>query len=60
METFIYIESYYIRVRRRSALGYQSPEDFERAYYQTTEAKENIGETPGKDTITKQHSCPLK
>jgi transposase InsO family protein len=33
-ETFAYIESYYNRVRRYSALGYLSPEDFERAYYQ--------------------------
>ena len=33
-ETFAYIEGYYNRVRRHSALGYLSPEDFERAYYQ--------------------------
>jgi hypothetical protein len=60
METFIYIEGYYNRAPRRSALGYQSPEDFERAYYQRTEARENFGERPGKDTIAKQHSCPPK
>jgi len=60
METFIYIESYYNRMRQRSALGYQSPEDCERAYYQRTEARENIGRRPGKDTTAKQHSCPLK
>src|SRR5262245_53498786 len=34
LETFAYIEGYYNRVRRHSALGYLSPEDFERAYYQ--------------------------
>ena len=33
LETFNYIEGYYNRVRRHSALGYQSPEDFEREYY---------------------------
>jgi putative transposase len=33
-ETFAYIEGYYNRVRRHSALGYLSPGDFERAYYQ--------------------------
>lgn len=29
-ETFGYIEGYYNRVRRHSALGYKSPEEFER------------------------------
>ena len=33
-ETFTYIESYYNRIRRHSALGYRSPEEFERDYYQ--------------------------
>ncbi len=60
METFIYIESYYNWAPRRSALGYQSPEDFERTYYRRTGASENFGQRPGKDMIAKQHSCPLK
>jgi putative transposase len=60
METFVYIESYYNRVRRHSALGYQSPEDFEGVYYQRTEAKENFGQRPGKGMLGKQHSCPGK
>jgi hypothetical protein len=60
MEAFTYIESYYNRVRRRSALGYQSPVDFERAYYQRAEARENFGYKPGKGTIAKQHYCLLK
>lgn len=34
METFEYIERYYNPVRRHSALGYVSPEQFEQAYYQ--------------------------
>ena len=33
-ETFAYIEGYYNRVRRHSALGYRSPEEFERDYIQ--------------------------
>jgi len=35
-ETFAYIEGYYNRVRRHSALGYLSPEEFERAHLQRT------------------------
>lgn len=31
-ETFSYIEGYYNRVRRHSALGYKSPEEFEREF----------------------------
>lgn len=53
METLIYTESYYNRALRRSDLGYQSPEGFERAYYQRTEARENFGQRPGRDTIAK-------
>ena len=33
-ETFSFIEGYYNRTRRHSALGYLSPENFERAFYQ--------------------------
>ena len=36
MESFHYIERYYNRVRRHSALGYVSPEEFERAHFQRT------------------------
>ena len=32
--TFIYIETYYNRIRRHSSLGYMSPEDFEWDYFQ--------------------------
>jgi len=35
-ETFAYIEGYYNRTRRHSALGYLSPENFECAFYQRT------------------------
>ena len=37
LETFNYIEAYYNRVRRHSALGYRSPEEFEREYYRKLE-----------------------
>ncbi len=43
--TFSYLEGYYNRVRRHSALGYQSPEEFERAYYQRTQATEALTST---------------
>jgi putative transposase len=59
IETFRYIENYYNRARRRSALGYQSPEDFQRAHYQRIEAKESFGQRPGEGVLAKQHSCPL-
>jgi transposase InsO family protein len=39
-ETFAYIEGYYNRVRRHSALGYLSPENFEHAFYQRTQRPE--------------------
>jgi hypothetical protein len=54
------IDSYYNRVRWRTALGYQNPEDFERVRYQRTEARENFGQRPGKDTTARHHSCRLK
>ena len=37
LETFDYIEGYYNRVRRHSALGYKSPEEFEREHYRRSE-----------------------
>lgn len=43
-ETFAYIEGYYNRVRRHSALGYLSPEDFERAYYQRAQGRKSLDE----------------
>ena len=43
LETFQYIEGYYNRTRRHSALGYLSPEEFERAFFQrTTEGKPSL------------------
>jgi transposase InsO family protein len=39
LETFEYIERYYNPVRRHSALGYVSPDEYERAYYQRAKAE---------------------
>lgn len=39
LETFDYIERYYNPIRRHSALGYVSPAEFERAYYQRAEVE---------------------
>jgi putative transposase len=43
-ETFAYIEGYYNRIRRHSALGYLSPEDFERAYDQRAQGRKSLDE----------------
>jgi len=43
-ETFVYIESYYNRVRLHSSLDYSSPEVFERAYYQRAEGRKSLDE----------------
>src|SRR5262249_48903742 len=43
-ETFSYIEGYYNRVRLHSSLGYLSPEEFERAYYQRAEGRISLDE----------------
>ncbi len=41
-ETFSYIEGYYNRVRRHSALGYKSPEEFEREIKTKGESSERV------------------
>ena len=43
-ETFAFIEGYYNRVRLHSSLGYLSPEEFERAYYQRAEGRQSLDE----------------
>jgi transposase InsO family protein len=40
LETCDYIEGYYNPLRRHSALGYVSPEEYERAYYQRAKAQD--------------------
>ncbi len=40
LETFDYIERYYNPIRRHSALGYVSPQEYERAYYQRAQAQD--------------------
>jgi putative transposase len=48
-ETFAYIEGYYTRVRRHSSLGYLSPEDFERAYYQGAQGHKSLYSIGNRD-----------
>jgi putative transposase len=38
-ESFNFIEGYYNRIRRHSGLGYLSPENFERAFYQRAQKR---------------------
>lgn len=47
LETFHYVEAYYNRIRRHSALGYQSPEEFERRYYR--QLNEGLTQHEGKE-----------
>jgi putative transposase len=59
-ETFAWIEGYYNRVRRHSALGYRSPDDFERAWFQLSHHSIGLDFKPGKEALLKQLSCPLQ
>jgi putative transposase len=43
-ETFAYIEGYYNQLRLHSSLGYLSPEEFERAYYQRAKGRKSLDE----------------
>lgn len=59
LESFQYIEGYYNRIRRHSSLGYQSPMDFEVAYYQRAKEQEKqIDNKSEKGVKVKQYSCP--
>lgn len=60
-ESFNYIEGYYNRVRRHSALGYLSPDEYERKYQKEKEREDATAraaaEDPCKEVSAKQHSC---
>jgi transposase InsO family protein len=47
-ETFSYIEGYYNRVRRHSALGYRSPDEFEREWKIKTKGESSERVVSGK------------
>lgn len=49
LETFNYIEGYYNRIRRHSALGYLSPEDYERQFVEERDRK--LGEVLAKKKV---------
>jgi transposase InsO family protein len=59
LETFNYIEGYYNRIRRHSSLGYVSPEEYERKYYEDRDRKveENVDENQRKGVKVKSVSC---
>ncbi len=46
LETFNYIEGYYNRVRRHSSLGYQSPAEYEEAFYEKAKQPTISGNEP--------------
>ena len=60
LETFHYIEGYYNRVRRHSSLGYVSPEEYERKYFEerARKADENLDHKTRKGVKAKSYSCP--
>ena len=59
LETFNYIEGYYNRVRRHSRLGYLSPEEYERKYFEerAREANELIDNKTVKGVKAKTLLC---
>jgi putative transposase len=59
IETFNYVEGYYNRLRRHSALGYLSPEEFERKYVEERDRElgRKLEENPPKGIPAKQHLC---
>lgn len=59
METFTYIEGYYNRVRRHSSLGYVSPEEYEREYFEAGARKPGkvVDNSPVTGVIAKTLSC---
>jgi len=60
LETFNYIEGYYNRVRRHSGLGYVSPEEYERKYFEERDRKvaEILDNKTEKGVQAKTLSCP--
>lgn len=59
LETFNYIEGYYNRVRRHSSLGYESPEEYERKYFEERNRKlsEVLDKKKVKGVKAKTLSC---
>lgn len=59
LETFPYIEGYYNRVRRHSSLGYLSPEEYERKYFEERARKpgEDVDNENVKGVKAKTLSC---
>ena len=61
LETFNYIEGYYNRVRRHSSLGYVSPEEYERKYFEERDRKlgKALDQKKEKGVKAKTLSCRI-
>jgi putative transposase len=61
LETFNYIEGYYNRVRRHSSLGYVSPEEYERKYFEerARESGKVVDKKKEKGVKAKTLSCRI-